>query len=146
MLSVVRPSLEYGSEVWHCNKSQAVALEAVLLGGAKRILGCSSKTCNEAVRGDMGIQTLEGRRDEAKLKLWYKLASMSEDRYPRKAFDNVWDIKPRRGRQRKVWSKVVDDLFLSQGLEKDRWLQRIAEGDSSLKEFMSVVMESVGER
>ena len=28
--------------------------ESILLGGAKRILGCLSNTCNEAVRGDMG--------------------------------------------------------------------------------------------
>ena len=68
MLSVVRPSLEYGSEIWDCNKSQARALESIILGGAKKILGCSSKTCNEAVWGDMG---LESRRDRAKLKWWY---------------------------------------------------------------------------
>ena len=55
LLSVVRPSLEYGSEVWEGNKSQAAALESILLGGGKWILGCSSKTCNEAVRGDLGI-------------------------------------------------------------------------------------------
>ena len=29
-------------------------LEFVMLGGAKLILGCSSKTCNEAVRGGYG--------------------------------------------------------------------------------------------
>ncbi len=44
LLSVVRPTLEYGSEVW------------------EGILGCSSKTCNEAVKGDMGLETLQGRR------------------------------------------------------------------------------------
>ena len=38
LLSVIRPSIEYGSEVWEGNKSQARSL------GAKRILGCSSKT------------------------------------------------------------------------------------------------------
>ena len=58
-LSALKPSIEYGSEVWKCNKGQASALESILLGGAKRILGCSSKTCNEAVRGDMGLETLE---------------------------------------------------------------------------------------
>ena len=52
----------------------------------------------------MGLETLQGRRDKSKLKVWYKLASMSEDRYPRKVF---WDAKPRRGRQRKVWSRLV---------------------------------------
>ena len=51
LLSVVRPSLEYGSEIWDCNKSQTRALESIILGGAKKILGCSSKTCNEAVWG-----------------------------------------------------------------------------------------------
>ena len=44
LLSVVRPSLEYGSELWEGNKSQAAAPE---LGGGKRILGCSSKTCGK---------------------------------------------------------------------------------------------------
>ena len=88
----MRPTLEYGSEVWEGNKSQTAALESVMLGGAKRILGCCSKTCNEAVRG-------------------YKLASMSEDRYPRRVFSQDWDAKPRRGRQRKVWSRLVDNLI-----------------------------------
>ena len=45
---VVRPTLY---EVWEANKTQAAAFESVMRGGAKRILGCSSKTCNEAVRG-----------------------------------------------------------------------------------------------
>ena len=51
LLAVVRPTLEYGSEVWEVNKAQAGALESVVLGGAKCILGCSSRTCNETVRG-----------------------------------------------------------------------------------------------
>ena len=44
--------------MWESNKSQEAALGSVLLGGGKRILGCSSKTCNEAVRGDLGVNTL----------------------------------------------------------------------------------------
>ena len=44
LLSVIRPSIEYGSEVWEGNKSQAGSLESIILDGAKRILGCSSKT------------------------------------------------------------------------------------------------------
>ena len=49
---LIRPSIDYGSEVWESNKGQTNALECVALGGAKKSLGCSSKTCNEAVRGD----------------------------------------------------------------------------------------------
>ena len=59
LLSVIRPSVEYwGGGVWEDNKSQVDALESIILGVAKRILGCSSKTCNEAVRGDIGLETL----------------------------------------------------------------------------------------
>ena len=68
LISVVRPILEYVSEVWEGNKAQAAALESVMIGGAKRILRCSSRTCNEAARGDMGLDSLQGRRDKAKLK------------------------------------------------------------------------------
>ena len=38
------------------NKRQAGSLEYIILDGAKQILGCS-KTCNEAVRGGMGLDT-----------------------------------------------------------------------------------------
>ena len=56
LLSVIRPSIEYGGEIWEGNEGQVAGLESIVLGGAKRILGCSSKTCNEAVRGDMGLE------------------------------------------------------------------------------------------
>ena len=68
LLTIFRPSTENGSEVWEGNKSQAGSLEFIILDGAKQILGCSSKTCNEAVRGDMGLDTLQSRRDRAMLK------------------------------------------------------------------------------
>ena len=41
-----------GSEVWACNKRQTVSLESIQL---KKIVGCSSKICNESVRGDMRV-------------------------------------------------------------------------------------------
>ena len=118
LLSVIKPSIEYGSEVWEGNKSQAGSLESTILDRAKRILTCYSKTCNEAVRGDMGLDTLQSCRDRAKLKWWYKLATFPEDRYPKQLFNQEWNIKPRRGRQRKVWSRMVDDLFKSLDIDK----------------------------
>ena len=69
LLSVLRPSIEYGCEIWKCNKRQASALESTILRGAKKILGCSCRTCNEAVRGEMGLETLKSHSDKAKLKV-----------------------------------------------------------------------------
>ena len=76
------------------------------------------RTCNEAVTGDMGVDTLQGRRDRNKLKLWCKLAAMPGNRYPKKLFNQEWAFNPRRGRQRKCWSRVVNDLFSTLGLDK----------------------------
>ena len=53
------------------NKNQTLAPEFVLLGGGRHILGCSSKTCNEAVTGSLGIDTLQGHRNKAKLIGYY---------------------------------------------------------------------------
>lgn len=47
---MVRHTLEYSIEVWEAKKAQAAALESVSDGGAKRILGFSSRT-HEAVKG-----------------------------------------------------------------------------------------------
>ena len=143
LLAVVRPTLEYGSKVLEANKAQAGALESVVLGGAKCILGCSSRTCNEAVRGDMGLESLQGHRDKAKLKWWYKLACMEGNRYPHKLFRQIWSI---RGRQRKSWSRVVDDLFSLLDLDMAEWREDIQRGECSLKGFLSVVGESIDER
>ena len=59
----------------------------------------------------MDLDTLQGRRDKARL--WYKRATVSEDRYPRRVFSQDWDAKPCSGRQIKVWSSLVDDLFVA---------------------------------
>ena len=32
LLSVIRPSIEYGGEIWECNKGQVAALESIILG------------------------------------------------------------------------------------------------------------------
>ena len=44
--------------------------------------------------------------------------TMPEDRLHKQLFNQEWNIKPRRGRQRKTWGRVVDDLFVSLGLDK----------------------------
>ena len=33
------------------------------------------------------------------------------NRYPKKLLNKERNFKPRRGRQRKCWSKVIDDIF-----------------------------------
>ena len=60
---MIIPSVKYGGKISEGNKGQAASLVSTVLGGTKRILGCSSKTCNEAVRGYMGLDSLRVRWD-----------------------------------------------------------------------------------
>ena len=97
--------------------------------------------------GDMGIDTLQERMDKNKLKWWYKVAAMPGNRYLKKLSNQEWNFKPRKGRQRKCWSKVIDDLFSSLGLDKEEWLHdNIQNRDCSLKGSLPIVGESINER
>ena len=71
---------------------------------------------------------------------------MPEHRYSRKLFVQEWNVKPRRGRQRKYWCKVVDHLFSSLGLDKAEWLEDIRKGSCSLESFLGVAGEGINER
>ena len=57
-----------------------------------------------------------------------------------------WNIKPHRGRQRNVWSRIINDLFVSLELDKAEWLKDIMDGSSSLKAFLALAGESISER
>ena len=92
----------------------------------------------------MGLESLRGRRD--KLKWWYKLVSMPLDRYPKQLFSREWETKPRRDRQRKAWGRVVDELFVSSGLDKHEWLEDIKRRESSLASFLACIEETISER
>ena len=63
---IVKPTPEYVSEMWYGNKGQANAWES--MGGARKIIGCPSRMCNEAVKGDMSLNKLRSCRERAKLK------------------------------------------------------------------------------
>ena len=90
------------------------------------------------------LERTSGLNEE--LKWWYNLTSMPEDRYSKQLCSQEWNIKPRRGRQRKTWGRVVDDLFVALGIDKTECLQEVEGEDSSAASFMASVEGSVGER
>ena len=46
--------MKYGKVIRH----------SFMLAEVKYILGCSSKTCNKVLRGDMGLETLQSHKDK----------------------------------------------------------------------------------
>ena len=110
LMAVLRPSLEYGCEVWNTNKCQARALESIQLRACKYILGCSVTTCDEPVLADLGLETLKYRRVFRKLKWYYKIKRMNEERLPLKLITNEWDKVKTKGRPRKCWLAHINSL------------------------------------
>ena len=93
----------------------------------------------------MDLEFLQGRRDKRKLSWWYKVVSMPLYRYPNQLFQEEWNVKPRPGRQRKVWKKVVDDIFESLELDKGEGAENISKGETSIKDFLALGGESIKE-
>ena len=61
--------------------SQAASLESIMLGGVTHVLGCSVKTSNEAIYGDMNLEFLQGRCNKHKRNWWYKVFSKPLSKY-----------------------------------------------------------------
>ena len=70
--------------MWRCTTSQSKALDAVLLAACKKTLGCSSKTCSEAVWSDLGIEPLNLRITKRKLVWCSRLLKKSKDSFVKK--------------------------------------------------------------
>ena len=45
-----------------------------------------------------------------------------------------------------VWGRVIDDLYVSLGLDKAEWLEDIERGESSLASYLACVDECISER
>ena len=123
LMAVLRPSWEYGCEVWNANKCQAKALESIQLRACKYILGCSMTTCDEPVLADLGLEALKYRIDFRKLKWHYKIKLMNDERLPFKLLANEWDKVKSKGRPRKCWLAHVNPLRKELDLQ-DKILER----------------------
>ena len=69
---------------------------------------------------------------------------MHLSRYPKQLLQEEWNIKP-PGWQRKVWKRLVDDIFESLDLDKGEWVENISKGVTSIKVFLTSVDESIKE-
>ena len=82
----------------------------MLLAACKKILCCSSKTCSEAVWGDLGIEPLDLRRNKRKVVLFLRLLRKGKDSSLKKSLKKMEYCKfPGTCRKRKQWKKCISD-------------------------------------
>ena len=111
--ALVLPILEYGCEIWGDGKwREADQLQHEM---GKRILGVSKRTSNAVVRGELGWQRLEARRDLARLRFWGKIILMSEDRLVKKVY-RIRKAAVEQGSDKKNWCWHTKALLEQLGL------------------------------
>ena len=69
--ALVRPQLEYCSEVWSLSPWPDAERVQVAIG--RRILGCPQRMSAEAVRGELGLVSMEARFQQARVSFWGRL-------------------------------------------------------------------------
>jgi hypothetical protein len=82
----VRPVLECGSEVWTATASQSKALEGIQLQAVRAVLGCFAKTASVAVLAEAGLESLEERRRQARVRWYGRLRAMGPERLPARVY------------------------------------------------------------
>ena len=79
--ALVRPILEYASEIWGEGPWEEAEILQREVG--KMILEVSARTANEVVLGDLGWWELKARRDKARVKFLKKLLDSQEGEHTR---------------------------------------------------------------
>jgi hypothetical protein len=114
-----KPRLLYGAEVWSVSSQQGWKdLESAQLQGARRIFGKKSNhsTIGEALRGDLGWQSIELQVSLAKLKFYGHLCRLPDNRLLKRVFihrKNQYD----RACQALHIDKFKDDSWYSEFCE-----------------------------
>lgn len=91
--AMVRPLLEYGSEVWSTDPwKEAEAIQHYM---AKLILQCPSRSSHIGCQGELGWMSMEGRWQMRRLNLWGKIVLSSPDLPMHRVYDasNEWYAK-----------------------------------------------------
>ena len=106
---LVRSIMEYGSQVW--GNDQWPQGEKVQREMAIRILRCSSFTTYEVIQGELGMWTLQARRDFNHIMFYFHLVSL-EDTDLRK---QVYFVTKQTGKNT-CWAKQIKDILAKYAL------------------------------
>jgi hypothetical protein len=104
--SVVRPSLEYGAQVWGEKKWEPAEVIEREMG--RKILRCPSQTTSAAVQGELGWWTMLARRDLLKLRYWIHLLLTEDTRLIKRVYKHSKHIY--QTTKRNNWAKIIHEL------------------------------------
>ena len=78
--ALVRPILEFSCEIWGTTQGQKAKLESVQNGFIRRVLGLPPSASNALARREIGLQSLEQRRDMLVMRYYQHLCTAGDNR------------------------------------------------------------------
>jgi len=108
-MALIRSIMEYGAEIW--GKDKFPEGERIQYNMARRILQCSSMTTKEALLGELGWWTLHARRNYKKLKYWYHIMTLGNDRNPKRVY-----LVTRSTEAPGSWATYINKLLVQYGV------------------------------
>ena len=126
--ALIRPSLEYGAEIWN-SEDDMIWHEAELLQRemARRVLGCGKTVTTEALMGELGWVPLLARRKMLRIRFWGKIERMKADRWVKRVYEESrrqFEEDP----SMKNWCSLTCRWMREAGLG-EVWTRRDASGD-----------------
>jgi hypothetical protein len=154
---VVRPIMEFGSEIWWPSKGGKRKLELAQVRAGRKVLrvGAVAKVPEVVVRGELGWLSCEARSDVARMRYLVKMMNMCSEWGVRRFFVVRLEEARRGGgkvRCRRGWVVKMLELLMKYGLEMPvsgvvegrAWLKRARVGVFRFEEERWFNMLSVG--
>jgi hypothetical protein len=132
--SYILPVLEYGGEVF--GEQVWPQAERVQREAGRLILGVTKRTPNEVVRGELGMITLRGRRDIARLSYWWQIVNSKRGGLVRDVYE--WS----KSKSMNNWCRYTKKLLIELGMGEEWESEKLGKRS----EWMRRVKEEVGKR
>ena len=104
--SLIRPTLEYGAEVW--GGGDWPEAEKIQNAAGRMLLGLYRATAVEVARGELGWLSLRARREIRQLRYWGKLVKMEDSRLVKQIYKQC---KERTGYQKRSFCYSIQTLL-----------------------------------
>ena len=141
LLALIRPRVEYGSEVWWASSQQTNTIESkIQIEVLKRSLHCKPNICHEVLRAEAGVRPLSSWLDQRKVEWWFKLQQKDTTSFSRQALEASWPSH----RNYTSWQKRFNKLRAELGMQEETLQARVREGH--LPSFRAYVRWSIYER
>ena len=134
--SLVLPILEYGSEVWFCNK-EILDIEKVQNKFLKIMLGVRNNTSNLATYGECGRFPLLLRQKVRVIKYWYRIINMDEGSIVKMIYNCLLSL---HNCGFKTWTSHVEKLLNETGFSFN-WYRQTCD-QSVINGFTNCIYES----